>query len=129
MFMSDQDPGISNVQPAGTYPIYDEGLAGGLFVLTEDGSGPIVGKVGNCRPIMCQVPVDTFKWTLARINGEKNDRLSLEAVPIYITPSLCDKVATCSVPYLSRREGIIQLVTALIEKKCEPVTFLTIDLC
>ncbi|XP_052262842.1 lysosomal alpha-glucosidase-like isoform X2 [Dreissena polymorpha] len=39
------DPGISNSQPAGSYPPYDDGLKKGIFIMNTDDSGPIIGKV------------------------------------------------------------------------------------
>lgn len=39
------DPGISNTQPKGTYPPFDEGMAMDVFIKKPDRSGPIIGKV------------------------------------------------------------------------------------
>ena len=40
-----QDPGISNAQPSGSYPPYDEGLTNDIFIKNPNGSGPVVGVV------------------------------------------------------------------------------------
>lgn len=39
------DPGISNQQKAGAYPPYDDGLKQNVFIMEEDGSGPLIGQV------------------------------------------------------------------------------------
>lgn len=39
------DPGISNEQPAGTYPTYDRGIDMNLFVRDSRTGKPIVGRV------------------------------------------------------------------------------------
>ncbi|XP_064615639.1 lysosomal alpha-glucosidase-like [Liolophura sinensis] len=39
------DPGISSTQPNGSYPPYDEGLRDGVFIMREDRTGPLIGKV------------------------------------------------------------------------------------
>ncbi|XP_053392914.1 lysosomal alpha-glucosidase-like isoform X2 [Mercenaria mercenaria] len=39
------DPGISNVQPSGSYPAYDDGLKMDIFIKKPDGSAPIIGTV------------------------------------------------------------------------------------
>ena len=39
-----QDPGISNTQPRGSYPPYDDGIEEGTFVLDDSGE-PIIGQV------------------------------------------------------------------------------------
>ena len=39
------DPGISNQQPSGSYPPYDDGLSQGVFISKPLGGGPIEGSV------------------------------------------------------------------------------------
>ena len=39
------DPGISNQQPNGTYPPYDDGLAAGVFVMDPENKKPLEGVV------------------------------------------------------------------------------------
>lgn len=41
------DPGISNQQPAGTYPPYDRGVDMNVFVRDSRTGKPLVGKVCN----------------------------------------------------------------------------------
>ncbi|KAL4238020.1 hypothetical protein ACF0H5_002731 [Mactra antiquata] len=44
-YMMIVDPGISNTQPSGSYPPYDDGITKDVFIKKPDGSGPIIGKV------------------------------------------------------------------------------------
>ncbi|XP_013407693.1 lysosomal alpha-glucosidase-like [Lingula anatina] len=39
------DPGISNQQPKGTYPPYEDGLAQQVFIMNEKGNAPLEGVV------------------------------------------------------------------------------------
>lgn len=67
------DPGISNTQPAGQYPAYDEGLELGVFVNASDGK-PIVGKVwpGNTvfPDFLASVTQDYWQKLIAKFHTQ-----------------------------------------------------------
>jgi lysosomal alpha-glucosidase len=54
------DPGISNTQPRGTYPPYDDGVAMGIFI-TNSTNQPIIGEVSSS--IMSHDSTDTVPDT------------------------------------------------------------------
>ena len=43
------DPGISSVQPAGTYPPFDDGIANGIFIKQYNSTESILGIVKIIR--------------------------------------------------------------------------------
>ena len=58
------DPGISNQEPAGSYPPYDDGIADGIFIKQPSGNEPIEGKVWPGKTVFPDFthPMITSYW-------------------------------------------------------------------
>ena len=59
------DPGISNQQPAGSYPPYDDGISSGIFIMDPENKKPIEGKVWPGKTVFPDFfhPDITNYWT------------------------------------------------------------------